>query len=592
MKPSWLDRFDRVRAGRDRGIIFERNTADLVYYPESGIPPCRLKLFLAQLLAPHGYRVASFSLAHGLQELRPPSTSHDEHSNASGPFASIREARDQRQVLDHLSRILRRREEKVALILDYADDIVPSAQGMTAILNPDQVHAREMLHSWGTDDGIRGTDNLFILISYEGQISDLLTRGGSGFQRITIDLPSLPERGSFIEFLCSLRAERRRTDIGELAPNLTPDELARITSGVPYTEIEDLFRHAAAVSKPVDREMVRERKARAIDQLCRGMVQVHEPLIGFESVKGLRHAVEHLRALVPLFRSGSRSVPRGILLIGVPGCGKSHLVLAFAKELGFPCLAMRMVREGLVGASERNLEQVLWVAANLKPCLIWMEEIDQVLGRRGGGQSLSGGVEERLMGRIWEFMGDDSNRGVYWIATSNRPDLLDPATLDRFQRVVPFLHPTPTEVAELLPTVANQVGRKLADDVDVSEIAHLPSLRNPTVRALQEIVGMAGTWADQDNGQPDSPVTREQLRAAVLDFKPNYDPDQHQFIALTAIQMTPSTSLLPWMGRNGKRPDAELPDYLDGIVDHQTGGIDHAALNNRLHELALRLRGR
>ena len=314
-------------------------------------------------------------------------------------------------------------------------------------------------------------------------------------------------------------------------------------------------------------------------------MEVIEPEEGFERVKGVRHAIEYLLLLKWQLQHGSERVPQGLLLAGVPGCGKSYLIRALAKELGYPCLAMRNVREKWVGTSERNLELVLWVAENLAPCIIWIDELDQALGQRGEGASTDAGVSERMLARIWEFMGSMRHRGrILWAATTNRPDLLDQATLDRFGIVIPFLHPMPSEVAELLPELARQLGCTLAEDVSAQAIASLPSLHLPTVRGLQEVVAMAAALADREEGHPHTPVAQRHLVRAARHYQPNYDPLQHEFIALTALSMTTFDFLLPWNSLEGGRRLMELPPYLEGMVDEE-GRLDREKLEQRRREL-------
>jgi SpoVK/Ycf46/Vps4 family AAA+-type ATPase len=222
--------------------------------------------------------------------------------------------------------------------------------------------------------------------------------------------------------------------------------------------------------------------------------------------------------------------------------------------------------------------------------VIWQDEIDQMFGQRNTGQSMDAGTSERMMGRLWEFMGGMKHRGrILWVGTSNRPDILDSALLDRFQLVIPFLHPTPPEVAQLLPVLAEQVGRRLDSDVNCQRIVEIPSLQNPTVRGLQEVVARAGSLADADTGVVGSPIDHRHLEEAAYDYKPNYDPIQHEFIALNAIRMASFSSLLPWRSRGRLRSGAQVPNYLENIVNLQTGAIDEAALTRRMNELAHQL---
>jgi SpoVK/Ycf46/Vps4 family AAA+-type ATPase len=276
-----------------------------------------------------------------------------------------------------------------------------------------------------------------------------------------------------------------------------------------------------------------------------------------------------------------------MLFAGPPGTGKSFLVKAIAKEMGWTLLRLGNIREKWVGASERNLELALWIIETLAPCIVWVDEIDQAWGgQRNIGPSSDAGTSERMMARLWEFMGGMKHRGkILWIGTTNRPDILDAATLDRFSVVIPFLHPTSQEIQELLPVLARQVGRELAEDVNAFEVAQVPSLRLPTVRALQEVISMAGAFADMEAGKVGVPIHQRHLLRAAHEFKPNYNPLVHEFIALTTIRMTSFSFLLPWRTLHDRRTDYELPEYLKGIVDETTGEVDIMALHRRLSEL-------
>lgn len=571
--PNWLQQFDRYRQAGARGFIVTFNTGDFVFDPSRAIPTCRLIYFLAQKLAREGYIVWGFSLGRGLFPLSP--------SNDRQKLTPNMDLTNLESVLRWLTRQLQRPDPKIAVLIDYADFLVPNAQGLTsAVLQPQQMFALESLHNWASDDAIRQTDNLVVLISHENQVHDLLIRSGSGYKVLQIPLPDFQQRLAFTQFLLE-------EGFGQLADDLSPEEFARITGGLRLVDIDELMTLSTSLRQPVNREMVRERKAETIRQLGRDLVTVIEPTHGFEEVAGLQHAVDYFRWLIWQVRSGAENVPQALLLAGVPGCGKSYIVLALGKELGFPILRLGNIREKWVGASERNLELVLWLAETLAPCLIWVDEIDQAFGgQRSTGPSADAGTSERIMARIWEFMGSMKHRGkILWVATTNRPDLLDAATVDRFQVVIPFLHPTRKDIVALLPILAKQVGRQLTDDVDPEQIAAVPSLRLPTVRALQEIVGMAGFFADGEAGQVGSPISQRHLLRAAYEFKPNYNPVVHEFIALTAIRMTSFSFLLPWRTFNGRRTDHELPDYLRGIVDDATGEVDLMALHRRLTEL-------
>jgi hypothetical protein len=97
---------------------------------------------------------------------------------------------------------------------------------------------------------------------------------------------------------------------------------------------------------------------------------------------------------------------------------------------------------------------------------------------------------------------------------------------------------------------------------------------------------LAGIFADMEAGKVGVPIHQRHLLRAAHEFKPNYNPLVHEFIALTAIRMTSFSFLLPWRTFDGRRrTDYELPEYLKGIVDETSGEVDLMALHRRLSEL-------
>lgn len=583
MSAPWLEALEDARNCGVMGGVLTFNTADRVQLAEPGLEVASLRFSLAHHFARCGYHVGYYATGSGFEILLPPGT--EDRCLGRSPFGGVPNASDPLMVLSALGGVLRTPEPPALVILDYADHLAPQASGGTSSLRREQLRTLQILHGWSLDDDIRATRNFVVLVSPENEVNSLLTEAG-GYRRIPIDLPGEEQRLEFCGYLSSVRAAGGEDMVGRLGDGLDLDQFARETGGLRLLDIEELFRHSAATGDPVEREAIVERKRAAIAQLGQELLEVIEPEGGFETVAGAAHARAYFELIREPWHSGAASVPQGILLAGVPGCGKSHIVRALASELRAPLLALRSIREAWVGQSERNLERVLWLLDNLSPCILWTDEIDQVIGRSAGGPSGDSGTSERIVGRILEFFGTMRHRGrILWIATTNRPDVIDPALLDRFQVIIPFIHPTRAERAELLPVLAGQIERRLGDDVEPAEMAGLPQLAALTVRSLEEIVALAGLRSDHDGRCIGGPIDRDHLLAAARDFKPAYDPVEHEFIALTALRMASFSSLLPWSGREGPREGAEWPVYLDGLVDAGSGSLDGERLSARLREL-------
>lgn len=567
MKPHLITEIeDGIKAGKT-GFILQWNTNDRQHFIQEGIYPMSLHVFLAAYFGRKGYHCGLYSQGVGMQQLNPPGSS----ATGNNPFSA-----GAGQTLGLLTPVLRRTDSKVCLIVQYSDLLAPLAEG-SVFLQPEQQVLLETLHRWGADDGIRQAQNLVILISYENGVNSLLTRSGV-YKTINVQLPGLESRQEFITMMLAANTGKS-SKYASLEPGFTPEELSRVSNGLRLTDIEALFR--SQTGGVIKRSDIQSVKGNTIKEMAGGLVEVVEPTEGFEAIAGLPTAKEFFMDLKWMFQHGSTDVPYAMILAGVPGTGKSRLCHTLAKELNMPLLIVRNLFGQYVGQSEQNLERVLQVVNSMSPCLVLMEEMDQSIGQRGTGASGDSGTSNRMSQRLWEALGSNTNRGKnLWIGTSNRPDLLDDAMLDRFQIIIPFLHPTPDEVAELLITLAKQQHRALEPNVDTTEISRLPNLALPTVRCLTEIVTTAGQRADIQARQTNTPISQQHLLAAARDTKLTYDVVKHELIALKTIAMVPKTSLMPWMSKNGIRPNAQIPSYLQSIVDRETGLIDA----NRLHE--------
>lgn len=574
MRKTIFSQIEEGIKGGKTAFILEFNTNDRQLLLEKGIYPTALHLALAIYFAQKGYHCGLYSPGlGGVQEINPPGITQ----TGPNPFRQQGSNRS----LNLYTPILRNKETKVILIVQYADLIAPVADG-NVFLQPEQQMVLETLHRWGADDAIRQAQNIVILISYEGGVNSLLTRSGV-YQTIQVPLPDEATRQEFINLLLKAQ-EGSNKRYADLEDGFTVEEMSRVSNGLRLIDIETLFR--SKVESVVKRNDVQVIKSNAIRDMAGGLVEVVEPAEGFESIAGLESVKEYFRFLKWMFQNGSPAVPYAIILAGVPGSGKSKLCSTLAKELNLPLLILRNLYGPFVGQSEANLERVLRIVESMSPCVVLIEEIDQGIGQRGTGLSGDSGTTNRMSQRFWEALGSSQkNRGRnLWIGTSNRPDLLDTAMLDRFQVIIPFLHPTPKEVAVLLPVIASQINRKLAEDIDLLSISNVPNLYLPTVRGLVEIITSAAQRADYESGKINSIIEGKHLLAAAKDYKVTYDIIQHEYIALKAVEMVSFSSLLPWMSFNGRRPEAEIPSYLQEIVNPD-GYVDSSKLSARIHEL-------
>jgi SpoVK/Ycf46/Vps4 family AAA+-type ATPase len=151
-------------------------------------------------------------------------------------------------------------------------------------------------------------------------------------------------------------------------------------------------------------------------------------------------------------REAGVDVPRGIVLIGPPGTGKSMCAKAVAGELHQPLIKLDIGRcfGSLVGQTEGRVRAALKQVEAMAPCVVFLDEVDKagIDPRQGGGD---GGVSKRVMGSILTFM-QESKAPMFWVLTANRPDSLPPELLrkGRMDEVFSVLPPNATERAEII----------------------------------------------------------------------------------------------------------------------------------------------
>ena len=227
--------------------------------------------------------------------------------------------------------------------------------------------------------------------------------------------------------------------------------------------------------------------------------------IKFDDVAGEDEAKENLQEVVNYLHDPSKykeigaSMPKGILLVGPPGTGKTMLAKAVAGEANVPFFSMSGSEfvEMFVGMGASKVRDLFSQAKEKAPCIVFIDEIDAIGQKRSGGQY--GGNDEReqtLNQLLTEMDGFDSSNGVIILAATNRPESLDPALTrpGRFDRRVPVELPDLLGREAILKVHAKKI--KVAEDVDFSKIARMAS--GASGAELANIVNEAALRAVRD----------------------------------------------------------------------------------------------
>ena len=227
--------------------------------------------------------------------------------------------------------------------------------------------------------------------------------------------------------------------------------------------------------------------------------------IRFADVAGEDEAKENLQEIVNYLHDPSKyqeigaSMPKGILLVGPPGTGKTMLAKAVAGESQVPFFSISGSEfvEMFVGMGASKVRDLFSQAKEKAPCIVFIDEIDAIGQKRSGGQY--GGNDEReqtLNQLLTEMDGFDDNSGVIILAATNRPESLDPALTrpGRFDRRVPVELPDLKGREEILKVHAKKI--KLAENVDFGAVARMAS--GASGAELANIVNEAALRAVRD----------------------------------------------------------------------------------------------
>ncbi|KAL1710677.1 P-loop containing nucleoside triphosphate hydrolase protein [Schizophyllum commune] len=185
----------------------------------------------------------------------------------------------------------------------------------------------------------------------------------------------------------------------------------------------------------------------------------------------LRETLEWPTKYGPIFAQSPLRLRSGLLLYGYPGCGKTLLASAVAKECGLNFISVKgpEILNKYIGASEKSVRELFERAQAAKPCVLFFDEFDSIAPKRGHDST---GVTDRVVNQMLTQMdGAEGLEGVYVLAATSRPDLIDSALLrpGRLDKSVYCNMPTTEERKDILSAVARKVA--LAPDVDLAHAA-------------------------------------------------------------------------------------------------------------------------
>ena len=268
------------------------------------------------------------------------------------------------------------------------------------------------------------------------------------------------------------------------------------------------------------------RQKRSLLRNSGGLLDYFEPNVSIDDVGGLKNLKEWLEnrkeALTPEAREFGIDAPKGLMLLGVPGCGKSLTAKAIASMWGYPLVRFDLskVFGSYVGQTESQMRKALDVAEAVAPCILWIDEIEKGMAGAGGSGDTDSGVTARTFGILLTWM-QEKTSPVFVVATSNRVQNLPAEAIrkGRFDEIFFVDLPSQSIRKEILQKKVDSIGKLSASNsssIDLDLIAEKTLLFSGA--ELEQLVKDALFLAFKS--EPKRPLNTEDLLTVALTTYP------------------------------------------------------------------------
>jgi hypothetical protein len=477
--PAWAKELvDAYESNSASQFLIYGNVEDRVVVP--GPPPRMGSLteFLLETLLPGFDVVLSYDLGNGVRVEKggamfskwPTAKSGSEVSKQ--PRAAIEFLTHYFRYAANLAR-LNRETTQIACLVKGVDLIAPSLRGG---MDYDLGAIVTLIRDWASDGALVDYPLATFLVAENlNDVHPLLTRNPRAHQA-QIPLPSPEELASAFGVL-STRYPKPLASGAQ-----TAETVAGALAGSTLAAAEKLLKakeHAGQELTPSDLAGI---KKQIVEADCRGLIEFVESKKTLDQISGGAAIKAWLRQDIALWEKGDvAALPKGYLLCGPVGTGKSFTVECLAGEAGVPVVKFGNFRDKWVGSTEGNLERIFRLLRALGRCYVFIDEADQSLGKReSGGDS---GVSGRVYSMIAEEMGSSESRGrIIWVLASSRPDLIE-VDLKRPGRVDVKIPLLPTADAregfELIRFLCRSRGIEIGENSFAEVAAKVPVLLTP-----------------------------------------------------------------------------------------------------------------
>ena len=425
-----------------------------------------------------GFQVIfTFDLGNGLKVVRGAELLGDWsgarllEKNVRQPLAAIELVSSYLRYVANLRALRQGDPPNVACLLRGADEIIPAAGSWSYELGG----IASLLRDWASEAPF--CDLPFVSILIADNLNDLHPSVALNPRAARVKVP-LPTTAVLTAALGLLRrdlpAAFEAGDDGAIAAALT---------GVAVSAVEAMCKQRAHQRRPIAPADLVAIKKDLVERESSGLIEFIESKRTLADYEGQEALKTWLRQDAALWNAGDiKALPKGYLICGPVGTGKTFLVECLAGEAGVPVVKLKNFRDRWVGSSEGNLEKIIGLVRALGRCMVFIDEADQALGRRTT-DSADSGLSGRIYAMIAQEMGDSSTRGrVIWILATSRPDLIE-VDLKRPGRVdvkIPLFPTTKAEEsARLLRALCRRVGLDASEEQLLQLGDKLPLLLTP-----------------------------------------------------------------------------------------------------------------
>jgi len=439
-------------------------------------------------------------------------------------------------VLENYFRVRLADGRRIALVIDYAETIVPMTEAGT--YSTEDRNALVFLQKWSHDPLFVRSDFTVCLITENlSNLNQQLVQSPYTAE-IHLTHPDEHARREFCDWYL-----RDRQEIYETHAHVPVGTLAKNTAGLNLIQLRTILADVLENRTTLTFEVLSQLKKETIEAEAYGMLEFVESNYHLDLVAGHPYAKQHLRAAAQALRQGRGEVlPMGYLVSGPVGSGKTFLITCFAGEIGIPMVKLKNFRSQWQGVTEGNLEKILGLLEAMTPVAVMIDEADAALGDRDArGDS---GVSQRVFAQIASFMSDPSHRGnvIFFLVTA-RPDLM-PVDLKRQGRaeehLALFYPETREEREELLTVMMRRTGVRIPpEEIPDSLLDGERTFSGADMEAL--LTRAKFRAAAGANGEVTGPVLAE----AVDDFIPPTYPLEVELQTLSAVMECTSKALLP-----------------------------------------------